>query len=84
MAFFIGIAGPWIVLMLLDLFWTKRSLELSPAQPHQSSQRRLEHLIRRRDKVHRPVRQLSPLPRTARSEAELPSSNSYLYRRPAE
>ncbi|WP_336490561.1 hypothetical protein [Methylobacterium nigriterrae] len=84
MAFFIGIAGPWIVLMLLDLFWTKHNRELSAAQPHQSSQRRLEHLLQWRDKVHRPVRQLSPFPRVTRPEAELPPSDSYLYRRPAE
>ncbi|GJE61385.1 hypothetical protein MPOCJGCO_3507 [Methylobacterium trifolii] len=48
MSFFLGIAGPWIVLMILDLLSTNRTLELSPAEREQGWQQRLEHLLRRR------------------------------------
>ena len=48
MAFFVGIAGPWIVLMILDLLATRRALNLSPAKRAQGWQGRLEHLLRRR------------------------------------
>jgi hypothetical protein len=53
MAFFVGIAGPWIVLMILDLLATKRALQLSPAERVQGWQGRLEHLLRRRETTSR-------------------------------
>ncbi|MDR7040218.1 MULTISPECIES: hypothetical protein [Methylobacterium] len=49
MAFFLGIGGPWIVLMILDLMATKRGLQLSSAERAQGWQARLEHLLRRRE-----------------------------------
>ncbi|WP_336487765.1 hypothetical protein [Methylobacterium nigriterrae] len=56
MAFFVGIGGPWIVLMILDLLATKRTLDLSPSEQAQGWQRRLEHLLRRRETAPRPAR----------------------------
>ncbi|GJE43268.1 hypothetical protein [Methylobacterium soli] len=49
MAFFVGIAGPWIVLMILDLMATRRALHLSTEERSQGWQGRLEHLLRRRE-----------------------------------
>ncbi|WP_191970235.1 hypothetical protein [Methylobacterium planeticum] len=53
MVFFVGIAGPWIVLMILDLMATRRSLNRSPAEMDQRWQGRLEHLLRRRETASR-------------------------------
>ena len=49
MSFFIGIAGPWIVLMALDLFWTRQGLEIAQAEPKQNLLGRAMHLLEARD-----------------------------------
>ncbi len=82
MAFFLGIAGPWIVLMILDLYWTKQGLELSPPAQPGGWQQRLEHLLRRREGRPIPVPVRSPLPQGEADKSELPRSNSYLFRKP--
>ncbi|MGU3539798.1 hypothetical protein [Methylobacterium sp. A54F] len=56
MAFFIGIGGPWIVLMALDLLATKRDLASSPLSHRETRQERLERLLRRREVAPRAVR----------------------------
>lgn len=53
MAFFVGIAGPWIILMILDLLATRRSLTLSPTEIEQGWQGRLGYLLRRREATSR-------------------------------
>jgi hypothetical protein len=62
MAFFLGIGGPWIVLMILDLFWTKRDLESSSPGQQAGWQERLEHLLQRREKVPSRARDRHPGP----------------------
>ncbi|MEA1832739.1 hypothetical protein U8607_11660 [Methylobacterium durans] len=51
MAFFLGIGGPWVVLMILDLMATRRGLQLSAAERSQGWQERLEYLLRRRERA---------------------------------
>lgn len=60
MAFFIGIAGPWILLMVLGLLATNRTLELTPTAHEQGWAERLSDLLRPRDVAPRPVRVLRP------------------------
>ena len=81
MSFFLGIGGPWIVLMLLDLFWTKQSQELSQAHRSGETQRRLESLLQKRMGRPIPVRARAPQPQTRNGESGLSEPDSYLYRR---
>ncbi|WP_132255326.1 hypothetical protein [Methylobacterium segetis] len=83
MAFFLGIGGPWIVLMILDLFWTKQSLELSHSDRSRGWQQRLERLLQKREGRPVPIQAREPLPRNERGDAQLSRSDSYLFRKPA-
>ncbi|AWN42309.1 hypothetical protein [Methylobacterium durans] len=83
MAFFLGIGGPWIVLMILDLFWTKQSLELSHSERSRGWQQRLERLLRKREGRPVPVPVREPLPRSEDGDAQTSRSESYLFRKPA-
>ncbi|KQP55034.1 hypothetical protein ASG40_10435 [Methylobacterium sp. Leaf399] len=56
MAFFLGIGGPWIVLMILDLLSTKRDLDTLPAEQRRPWNERLEYLLQHRDPVPSPIR----------------------------
>lgn len=49
MAFFLGIGGPWVVLMILDLLSTKRDLDALPAGQRRPWMERLEYLTQHRD-----------------------------------
>src|SRR3954468_13209555 len=82
MAFFLGIGGPWIVLMILDLFWTKQGLEHAPSGQPRGWQQRLERLLQRREGRPVPVQTRGPLLQTGGGEHELPQSSSYLFRTP--
>lgn len=55
MAFFIGIGGPWIVLMILDLLATKRGLDLNPAERKSPLNERLEYLLQVRERTPPPL-----------------------------
>ena len=82
MAFFLGIGGPWIVLMILDLFWTKQGSELSPAGQTGGWQQRLGRLLQRREGRPVPVQEREPLPGSGNGEGQLSPSDSYLFRKP--
>ena len=56
MAFFLGIGGPWIVLMILDLLSTKRGLDALPAEQRRPLRERVEYLLQRRERVPSPLR----------------------------
>ena len=60
MSFFIGIAGPWILLMVLGLLATNRELELTPSAVEQGWVSRLGNLLRERDVVPSAARVLRP------------------------
>ncbi|GEP07483.1 hypothetical protein MOX02_55210 [Methylobacterium oxalidis] len=83
MAFFLGIGGPWIVLMILDLFWTKQSLELSHSERSRGWQQRLERLLQRREGRPVPIPVREPLSRSEHGDELLSRSESYLFRQPA-
>ncbi|MER2267734.1 hypothetical protein [Methylobacterium oxalidis] len=83
MAFFLGIGGPWIVLMILDLFWTKQSLELSHSERSRGWQERLERLLRKREGRPVPIAAREPLPQSEQGDVQTSSSESYLFRKPA-
>ena len=51
MAFFLGIGGPWIILMILDLLSTKRDLDALPAEQRRPWKERLEYLTQHRDRA---------------------------------
>lgn len=51
MAFFLGIGGPWVVLMILDLLSTKRDLDALPAEQRRPLMERLEYLTQHRDPI---------------------------------
>lgn len=82
MAFFLGIGGPWIVLMVLDLFWTKQSHELSPSAQQGGLQQRLEHLLQRREGRPVPVQERKLLPRSRDGDEQPSPSEGYLFRNP--
>lgn len=82
MAFFLGIGGPWIVLMVLDLFWTKQNLEPSPSAQQGGLQRRLEHLLRKREGRPAPVREPKLPRRSGYGDAQPSPSEGYLFRSP--
>ena len=81
MSFFLGIGGPWIVLMLLDLFWTKQRQELSPSSRSGSRQQRLQSLLQKRTGRPLPLRARAPQPRNRGGEIDASEPDSYLYRR---
>ncbi|AWN44006.1 hypothetical protein [Methylobacterium durans] len=83
MAFFLGIGGPWIVLMILDLFWTKQSLELSHSERSRSWQERLERLLQKREGRPVPIPVREPLPQNEQGDEQLSRSESYHFRKPA-
>ncbi len=78
MAFFLGIGGPWIILMVLDLFWTKQGLEPSSPDRRGGLQERLEHLLQQRDKVPSRARDRHPRPPSPDHTGTSSGSNSYL------
>jgi hypothetical protein len=82
MAFFLGIGGPWIVLMILDLFWTKQSLELSPSERSSGWQQRLERLLQKREGRPAPLRARDSLPPNRPDESQPSPPDSYLFRNP--
>ncbi|AWN39738.1 hypothetical protein [Methylobacterium durans] len=82
MAFFLGIGGPWIVLMILDLFWTKQSLEHSPSEQFDGWQERLERLLQKREGRPVPIPVRQPL-QGDQSDEQLSRSECYLFRKPA-
>ena len=82
MAFFLGIGGPWIVLMVLDLFWTKQSLEPAPSAQQGGLQQRLEHLLQKREGRPVPVQDRKLLPRSTNGDAQPSPSEGYLFRTP--
>jgi hypothetical protein len=49
MSFFIAIAGPWIVLMALDLFWTRQGLETAASEPKKDVLGRVQYLLQARE-----------------------------------
>lgn len=69
MAFFLGIGGPWIILMVLDLFWTKQGLEPAPSAQQGGLQQRLEHLLRKREGRPVPIQDRTLLPRSAHARS---------------
>ena len=80
MSFFLGIGGPWIVLVLLDLFWTKQRLELSPSSRSEGWQKRMQSLLQERGGRPVPLRIRATPRRGSSSETEALEPNSYLYR----
>ncbi|MEA1832529.1 hypothetical protein U8607_10585 [Methylobacterium durans] len=82
MAFFLGIGGPWIVLMILDLFWTKQSLKHLPSEQFDGWQERLERLLQKREGRPVPIPEQQPL-QGDQSDEQLSRSESYLFRKPA-
>lgn len=56
MAMFLGIGGPWIVLMVLDLLATRRDVDSGPPVREEPMQERLTRLLRRRDVSPRAAR----------------------------
>ncbi len=82
MAFFLGIGGPWIVLMVLDLFWTKQGLERSPSAGEGGLQQRLEHLLRKREGRPVPVQGPRVPSRSGHGDAQPSPSEGDLVRTP--
>lgn len=77
MAFFLGIGGPWVVLMALDPFWTKQGLERTPPEHRGGLQQRLEHLLQRRDRISPAARARSLLQQREPDEGTPPLPESY-------
>lgn len=77
MAFFLGIGGPWIVLMALDLFWTKQGLERTPQEHRGGWQQRLEYLLQRRDRVSPAARARGLLQQRETDEGTPPLPESF-------
>ncbi|GEP05306.1 hypothetical protein [Methylobacterium oxalidis] len=82
MAFFLGIGGPWIAPMILDLLWTKQSLEHAAPNSSGGWQRHLERLLQKRAGREIPIRSREPVPQRGLDEERHPRSESYLFRTP--